>query len=339
MSTRPQNAPVSLVSREDIEKLLGDTRDATSDANAGIFGPQSITWKINRESALFLGAGRAALLQLAHPWVATALAQHSTTLSNPIDRFHQTFRVIYTMIFGTRSQALAASRQLYARHTGIQGQMPEHVAAYSAGSHYRANEIHALRWVYATLVESAVLAYDFALPPLTCEERETYYGESKKMAALFGIPESALPGDWNAFTDYSRQMWDSDALGVNEISRSMAHRLLQGAGSWIKPPHWYRALTASWMPDRFTRNFALDFGPKEKRALMRARRWFPLAYTTLPKIGRWVGPYHEACARLERRPEIGWLTQTSNRFWMGQPRLMFSGSSNQDGLPGKTDPS
>jgi len=46
----------------------------------GIFGAESVSWRINCESALFLGAGRAALLQLAHPWVAAALDQHSSLL-------------------------------------------------------------------------------------------------------------------------------------------------------------------------------------------------------------------------------------------------------------------
>ena len=304
MRTRLDNGSDSHVSQENIEGLLHDTRDATSDPSAGIFGPQSITWKINRESALFLGAGRAAILQLAHPWVATALAQHSTTLSDPIGRFHQTFRVIYTMIFGTRAQALAASRHLYARHVGIQGQMPENVAAYRAGSRYEANEIHALRWVYATLVESAMLAYDFALPPLTSEERETYYVESRQMAALFGIPQSALPRDWNAFTDYNRQMWDSNTLGVNEISRSMAHRLLQGAGSWIKPPHWYRALTASWMPDRFRSEFALDFGPEEERAVARHGTGFRASIQRCPKrdVGLGRSTKHAQDSACSERP-------------------------------------
>jgi uncharacterized protein (DUF2236 family) len=54
------------VSRRDIERLWDSIRDQTSDPQPGIFGPSSISWKVNRESALFLGAGRAALLQLAH---------------------------------------------------------------------------------------------------------------------------------------------------------------------------------------------------------------------------------------------------------------------------------
>ncbi len=117
-----------------------------------------MSWRINRESALFLGAGRAALLQLAHPWVAVALTQHSSLLSQPIARFHNTFRIVFTLIFGSLNQAMAAARHLYALHTRIRGEMPGNAAAYKQGSPYRANEIAALRWVYATLVESAVLA-------------------------------------------------------------------------------------------------------------------------------------------------------------------------------------
>ena len=106
-----------------------------------------MAWRVDRESALFLGAGRAALLQLAHPWVAAALDQHSNLRADPLRRFHSTFRVVFTMIFGTLEQALAASRHLYQLHTSTQGQIPESVAAYRRGSHYEANEVDALRWV------------------------------------------------------------------------------------------------------------------------------------------------------------------------------------------------
>src|SRR5271168_4151242 len=121
----------SLVSRAGSEALLASAAARTDDPVQGIFGPGSMSWKINRESAVFLGAGRAALLQLAHPWVATALEQHSSLLSDPIARFHNTFRIVYTMIFGTLGQAMASARHLYALHTGIEGKMREDVAAYA----------------------------------------------------------------------------------------------------------------------------------------------------------------------------------------------------------------
>ncbi len=282
----------------------------------GFFGPQSITWQVNRESAVFLAAGRAALLQLAHPWVAAALAQHSELLHDATGRFHSTFRVIYTMLFGNRAQALAASQQLYQRHTSIRGELPQ-------GEHYEANEVSALLWVYATLVESAILAYEFVLPPLVPADREQYYAESKRMATLFGIPAHALPHNWEAFEEYTAKMFDSPQLYVDATALVLSHSVLSGAGTRIRPPHWYHALTAYWMPPRLRAAFAMDFGAKEQEAVNRAARRLPWIYPLIPGHIRFVGPYYEAQNRLRGRAP-GALTRKSNRFWMGQSRLLYA---------------
>jgi len=313
----------SVVSRSDSEALLAAIERAAPDRSVGVFGPQSMSWRINREAALFLGAGRAALLQLAHPWVAAALEQHSAVMSRPIARFHNTFRIVFAMIFGSLDQALAASRNLYALHTRIRGEMAEDIAAYRRGSHYEANEIAALRWVYATLVESAVLAHECVMPALTARELADYYAESKTLAALFGLPAAALPVDWRAFLAYCREMEQSSALGVSGTARTMAHNLLAGAGSWIKPPHWYRALTTEWLPERFRTEFQLDFGSADLRAAERAKRRLPRFYRKLPQVVRFIGPWHEAADRLQgKRP--GMVARLSNRFWIGEPCLPFS---------------
>lgn len=314
--------PRSLVSAEDSERLLDAVATRAAGAEAGIFGPESATWKINRESALFLGAGRAALLQVAHPWVAAALAEHSTVLNRPIVRFHNTFRIVFTMVFGTLGQATGAARHLYALHTRIQGQMPEDVAAYARGSHYQANEVAALRWVYATLVESAVIAYEAVLPPLTAAERERYYAESRTLSGLFGIPQEALPQNWDEFAAYNRAMHASDELGASDGARAIARSLLSGAGSWIHPPHWYRALTTAWMPPRFRGEFALPYEDVDQRAARRALRVLPHVYPRLPAAVRFSGPWREAQARLARR-RAGLLTEWSNRFWIGERRMPF----------------
>src|ERR1700719_751975 len=108
----PEPPSRQYVSRAASRELLASLEQLPGEARHGFFAPGSVTWQVNRESAVFLGAGRAALLQLAHPWVAAALAQHSNLLHDAVGRFHSTFRVIYTMLFGTRAQALEASKQL-----------------------------------------------------------------------------------------------------------------------------------------------------------------------------------------------------------------------------------
>ena len=316
----PANSPS--VSSQELERHIASVEQRVARPVEGIFGADSITWRINRESALFLGAGRAALLQLAHPWVATSLDQHSSLLAKPIARFHNTFRIVFTMIFGTAPQAFRAARSLYQTHTRITGQLPNDVAGYAAGSRYEALNLPALIWVYATLIDSAVIAYECVLPRLTPADREAYYAESKIMAGLFGIDPDALPADWTSFQAYIRQMLVSQDLGVSDRSRIMAHRILTGSGSWIPIPRWYQSLTTEILPPRFRTEFGLLFGEARMASAERARRWLPRVYSKLPQSLRYVGPFQEAQARLAHRP-AGFIARRSNQFWIGQPLLPF----------------
>jgi uncharacterized protein (DUF2236 family) len=322
MEQVPTANPETEVTRDDLETHIAAIERRLVPPIEGVFGTHSITWRVNRESALFLGAGRAALLQLAHPWVAAAIDQHSSVLDKPIARFHNTFRIVFTMIFGTREQAIRASRSLYQLHTRIVGEVPVAVAGYAKGSRYEALHVPALRWVHATLIESAVIAYETVLPALNEAEREAYYGETKVLASLFGIPPEALPAGWSSFKTYIAEMCQSQALGVSERSRIMGQRIMSGAESWLHIPQWYRALTAEWMPPRFREGFDLDFGPSEQGIAQRARRWLPRVYVKLPFAVRCVGPYQEAHARLADRAP-GLLTRQSNQFWIGDTRMPF----------------
>ena len=327
-STRHPLAPTSpldpqLIARAQLEQALGELQALPGDPRHGFFGPGSVTWQVKRECGIFLGAGRAALLQLAHPWVATSLVHHSNLMHDAIGRFHSTFRVVYTMLFGSRAQALAASRQLHGRHTGVRGELPHAIGSHPAHEHYEANEIGALRWVYATLVDSALLAYATVLPPLSPAAREQYYAESKRFGALCGLAPDTLPPTWTDFECYMAGMLASSELALDEDAVALSESVLSGVGTWVKPPRWYRALTAAWLPPRLREGFRLAYGQPEQRSLEKARRWLPRLYRCLPGALRFVGPYSEAQSRLRGRPPR-MFTRRSNQFWMGRTRLLYA---------------
>src|ERR1700690_2871377 len=96
-----KNAGNAEVDETALERAVATVRANAAGEAEGVFGPHSLFWRVNREAAVFLGAGRALLLQLAHPWVAAAIAEHSKTIDDPIGRFHRTFAVVFTMVFGT----------------------------------------------------------------------------------------------------------------------------------------------------------------------------------------------------------------------------------------------
>lgn len=310
----------TLVDEARLERELAALRATAAGPSEGIFGPASMMWRVDREAAVFLGAGRAILLQLAHPWVAAAIAEHSRTLADPIGRFHRTFGIVFTMVFGTADQAIAAARRLHRRHLGIEGRLRETAGRFPAGSAYRANDVRALSWVHATLIETAVLAYELVLPPLTAEDRERYYDESLRFAGLFGIPAASLPRDWAAFLDYIREMCQSDVLTVSASARGIAGEIFRGAGAGLGIPSWYRALTAGMLPPDMRDAFGLAYGRQEQRAAERALAVLRNLYRLLPSPLRYVGPYHEAQDRLSgRRPKRA--TALLNRIWIGQRSL------------------
>jgi uncharacterized protein (DUF2236 family) len=320
MNMLTEHDTLEIVSTDSLERELKRVRTAAAGSLSGVFGPRSVTWQVDREAAIFLGAGRALLLQLAHPWVAAAIEQHSDTFVDPIRRFHRTFSVVFTMVFGTLDQSLSAARRLHHRHAEITGTLRSAAGPFPAGSFYCANAIPALRWVHATLTETALVAHALLLPPLTPEQRELYYAESQLFAALFGISEGYLPENWAAFSAYIEGM-AANTLTVTDSARAMAHRLLAGADTWVPVPASYKALTAELLPQRLRDGFALRYGEAERSAVRhligRVRRVYPL----LPSRLRYVGPYQEAEQRLAGNARPDFVTRMCNRFWMGRADL------------------
>ena len=318
---RPADASPKLVNATDLERELAIVRNAGANNRAGVFGPGSLMWNIDKEAAIFLGAGRALLLQLAHPWVAAAIDQHSRVLADPIGRFHGTFSFMFTMVFGTTEQALAAAQGLYDRHARIGGRLAEAAGPFTAGSRYRANDVAALRWVHATLIDTALAAHELINPPLSSEDRERYWAEARLFAAFFGIPQDALAPKWGDFACYNETMGRSDVLTVSEEARKIAGAVLTGAGSRLPIPAWYGALTARLLPARLRDDFGLPYGEAERRKTDRALALLRPVYRCMPDRLRHVGPYQEARARLAgRRP--GAMIRLMNRFWIGQESMV-----------------
>jgi uncharacterized protein (DUF2236 family) len=314
-----------IVTEASLEAELAVVRATAAGGPAGIFGAESIIWRVDREASIFLGAGRALLLQLAHPWVAAAIAEHSRSLADPIGRFHRTFNIVFTMVFGTTGQALASARRLHRRHAAINGTLSACTCAFPAGSAYRANDVAALRWVQATLTDTALVAYQLLNPPLLFEERERYYAETRLFAALFGIPQSALPQSWSDFSGYVDEMFASDTIAVSDAARRIVAELFSGAATRWPVPSWYRALTAQLLPSRLRDEFRLPYGQREQRSAERALKFLRSLYPRMPSRLRYVAPYYEALARLAGDDRPGVLTRLLNRFWIGQSSMAISG--------------
>jgi uncharacterized protein (DUF2236 family) len=175
--------------------------------------------------------------------------------------------------------------------------------------------------VYATLIETALIAYELVLPPLTLQQRERYYRESLLFAALFGIPKGCLPRDWSAFSAYVSATVQSGMLSVSDRARFIGRRLISGADLWLPVPASYQDLTVALLPLPIRKEFGFPYAAAERRNISRIIASLRPRYPFLPARLRYVGPYQEAEQRLAGRLTPDVVTQMCNRFWIGRSEL------------------
>jgi uncharacterized protein (DUF2236 family) len=318
IADRLNAGPGTRVSAEQLEARLAEIAASVADPVAGLFGPASALWEVNRHAYLFLGGGRAALLQVAHPQVAQAIGHHSKTRNDPYGRFQRTFRQVFPMVWGSLDEALGAARAVHAVHRRIQGRFEEDVGPYRRGDRYDANDRGALLWVHATLWESSILLRQTLGEPLDRTTLERYYCETRRFAALFGLEEEELPADWDAFLAYNRRMWDSAELAVGRAGREIAGYLFEPSDPVLAPAaRWLRTLTAGLLPEPVRERFAVPFGPAERRTFERSVRWLRAWLPRAPELLRYVPPYFEARRRIEGRAGRDPIGRAVTRVYLG----------------------
>lgn len=287
------------VTREDLERYIKRLQAEVQDPTAGIYGPQSQSWLISKEVILFLGGGRATLLQTAHPFVAHGIDQHSATKHDPLGRFQRTFENVFAMVFGDLDNAVRSARRVYNIHTRVHGQIEQDLGRFAKGSPYLANDEEALFWVHATLIETAVQVYELIVRPLSAGEKERYYQETRRFAYLFGIPDRVIPKDWEAFAAYNREMWDSSTLAVGSAALELRHFLFASP----KPGYatlfrWLETISAGLMPERLRDAYQLPWTQADQRVFRGSVSALRVSYKRLPRRLRYQPAYVQARRRL-----------------------------------------
>lgn len=166
----------------------------------GLFGPESIAWRLHRHPALLLGGLRALMVQALHPLAMAAVAQFSDYRNDVWGRYSRTTMYVVTTIFGSTRQARAAGARVQAVHAPMEG------VDQVTGRPYRADDPELLLWVHVALVESFVVAYERYVAPLTAAERDQYVREMVRQAELVGIPEPMVPPTWEAMEAFIERM-------------------------------------------------------------------------------------------------------------------------------------
>ena len=171
-------------------------------------GPESITWKVNREVAVVAGWGRAILLQLAHPAVAAGVHHHSSfrgSLRSSVRRLHSTVGSMLSLTFGDTEQMITAAARINAIHDRVRGRVNDGAGAET----YSAHDPDLQRWVHATLLDSIPLTYELLVGPLRREAGPVLLRGGDHGAAA-GDATGWLPRESAALDTYMNAMLAGD---------------------------------------------------------------------------------------------------------------------------------
>jgi uncharacterized protein (DUF2236 family) len=257
------------LSADDLERMRGARPGAPVDPGRSLFAPDSVTWRVHREAILLLGGGRALLMQVAHPLVAAGVSAYSDFRQDPLRRLRRTLDLMLTLVFADGASAVRAVRAIEQAHARVRGVLDHDAGPFRRGTRFDAGDPALLLWVHATLVDSALAVYERLVAPLSPAERAQYYGDSRVVTRLFGVPDGRVPSTPAAFEAYMTATIDGPELAVGDAARAIAEAVLHPSVPLFLRPAFGAApfFTAGLLPPALRARYGLTWDARRERAL------------------------------------------------------------------------
>jgi uncharacterized protein (DUF2236 family) len=174
---------------------------AAGDRDHGLFGPQSVTWRIMSEPVMWVAGVRALYLQALHPRVMRATWQNSsfTRAGQAWGRFTRTIEYVCIRTYGSTAEVERAGRRLRHLHASLRGTDED-------GSEFSLDEPELLLWVHCAEISSeAEIARRSGLP-LTAAELDEFVSEQRRSAAVVGLDPATVPASMSELAGYFTTM-------------------------------------------------------------------------------------------------------------------------------------
>lgn len=246
--------------------------------------------------ALLLGGGRALLMQLAHPKIAAGVSRYSSFRADPLGRLARTMHTMWSIVFDDAHEAGGSLERFFGMHRKVWGAIGEGESL-PQGTGFHALDPELLFWVHATLVDSALLTYDLLVEPLKRSERAQYYEDTKRLAAVLGIPDADIPRSLRTFDDYMSEMLAGGAIAVGPTARAVARKVLYPTMPVLKlAGPLIRLVTAGMLSDGLRAAYGIPWSPPKETAFRATTRSIRAILPLLPE-GLRIAPNARAAER------------------------------------------
>src|SRR5689334_8221522 len=218
----------------------------------GLFGPESVTWRVVGHQSSLVGGLRSLIIQSLHPLAMAGVADFSDYRRRPLQRLQRTARYVAATTFGTTEQARDAAEKVRRIHKRVRGVDPV------TGREYSADDPHTQVWVHTVEMHSFLSAYRAFAGDLTDEEADRYFAENVRVAELLGTPPELVPASVAEVREYFARV--RPELRMSPAARDAIHFVLH-------PPLGTRELLALQLPLRAMSSGALALVPRDLRRL------------------------------------------------------------------------
>ena len=154
----------------------------------GLFGPDSVTWRVHSEFPGMLAGGLCALmLQVLHPRALGGVWDHSNFRQDLVGRLRRTTSFVAGTTYAPRAQAERLIERVRQVHRQVAGALPD-------GRTYAASEADLLTWVHVTEAYGFLQGCRRYCRDVPIAIADRYYDESRRVAEALGardVPRSA----------------------------------------------------------------------------------------------------------------------------------------------------
>jgi uncharacterized protein (DUF2236 family) len=165
----------------------------------GLFGPDSVIWKIHADFPGMMAGGLAALmLQTLHPLALAGVWDHSDFRSDMLGRLRRTIAFVSRTTYAPRAPAEEAMQRILRVHRPVHGTTPD-------GRAYSADDPHLLNWVHAAESWCFLNAYEtYCHRPIPVAMKDSYLAESALVAETLGARN--VPKTWQDLDTFFRDI-------------------------------------------------------------------------------------------------------------------------------------
>ncbi|GLK86862.1 oxygenase MpaB family protein [Ancylobacter defluvii] len=147
----------------------------------GLFGPESVAWKVHADFVPMIVGGVSALMtQMLHPLAIAGVWDHSNFRADVMGRLARTAQFVAGTTYAARPTAEALVGRVRQRHMSVAGKD-------ASGREYRADDPALLTWIHVAEVSGFLAAYrTFVDPSMSEAEQDRYLREMTVIAEMLG---------------------------------------------------------------------------------------------------------------------------------------------------------